>query len=254
VNLLSSLENLSKIGFALGLLLMAWAYTYKDALPDPDFYPLWQLTEPRQSELRDRPFEVQAGDQTYRIEPKYAYELDGVVVSYHDSDSISDIYHDGLWADFINVRDLCVIWGDNVANGVYRDMQFKNTTWTCWAYWPDRATGARFDGSQLSNNHLLADNDDVKRRIMEAEPGDQIRLRGYLASYSNLGNGFSRGTSVTRTDRGNGACETVYVTDFEVMGKANRGWRRLFSFAAGLTVVSVVGVLLMTFVAPVRNR
>jgi hypothetical protein len=248
------LENLSKIGFALGLLLMAWSFMHKDKLPEPEFYQLRQLGEPRQSRLQKRPFEVRSGDQTYRIDPKFDYELSGVVVSYHDADSISDIYHDSLWSDYLNLRDLCVIWGDNVSNGVYRDMHFNNTTWTCWAHWPDRATGARFDISQLSNNHLLTDQDHVKRQIMEAEPGDQIRLRGYLASYSNLGNGFSRGTSVTRTDRGNGACETVYVTDFEVVAKANRGWRRLFRFAAGLAVISLIGVLVMLFVAPVRNR
>ena len=246
------LENLAKIGFALGLLLMAWSYTYKDMLPEPDFYQLRRLADPRQSELRKPSFEVRAGDQTYRVDPKYGYELDGVVVSYHDADSISDIYHDGIWSDFLNLRDLCVIWGDNVANGVYRDMHFNNTTWTCWAHWPDSATGARFSSNQLSNNHLLADKDDVKQQIMEAELGDQIRFRGYLASYANLGNGFSRGTSVTRTDRGDGACETVYVTDFEVVGKANSGWRRLFSFAAGLTVLSLTGIMVMAFIAPVR--
>jgi hypothetical protein len=246
-------ENLSRIGFAVGLLLMAWSYTYKDELPEPDFYHLRQLTEPRQGVSHKRPFEVQVGDQTYRIDPKYTYELNGVVVSYHDSDSISDIYHDSLWSDFLNLRDLCVIWGDNVSEGVYLDMHFSNTTWTCWAHWPDFATGARFNSHQLSNNHLLADKDHVKRQIMEAEPGDQIRFRGYLASYSNLGNGFSRGTSVTRTDRGNGACETVYVTDFEVVSKANRGWRRLFGFAAGLTVMSLVGVIVMLVAAPVRH-
>jgi len=246
-------ENLSKIGFAFGLLLMAWSYTYKDQLPEPDFYQLRQLTEPRQSKLQKRPFEVRAGDQSYRVDPKYSYELNGVVVSYHNSDSISDIYHDDLWSDFLNLRDLCVIWGDNVSNGVYRDMHFNNTTWTCWAQWPDRATGARFHFNQLSNNHLLAVNGDIKRQIMAAEPGDQIRFRGYLASYANLGNGFSRGTSITRTDRGNGACETVYVTDFEVVSKANGSWRRLFSFAAGLTVVSLFGVIVMIFVTPVRH-
>ena len=247
------LEKLFKMGFALGLLLMAWSYIHKDKLPEPDFYQLHHLQEPRQSESRKRPFEVRAGNQTYRIDPQYGYELNGVVVSYHDSDSIGDIYHDSLWSDFLNLRDLCVIWGDNVANGVYRDMHFNNTTWTCWAHWPDRDTGARVNSDQLSNNHLLADEDSVKQQIMAAEPGDQIRFRGYLASYANLHNGFSRGTSVTRSDRGNGACETVYVTDFEVVGKANGSWRRLFVFASGLTLVSLVGMFVLLFAAPVRH-
>ena len=110
-----------------------------------------------------------------------------------------------------------MIWGDNVLSGVYRQTDFSNDSWTCWAYWPDRATASRFSMTQLSNNHLLTDDPDVKRALMAAEPGDHIRLKGVLAAYANPGNGFERGTSITRTDTGNGACETVYLQDFDIV-------------------------------------
>ena len=54
--------------------------------------------------------------------------------------------------------------------------------------------------------------------------GDQIRVRGFLASY--LSDGTSRrGTSTTRTDKGNGACETIYVKGFEIVRAATSYWR-----------------------------
>ena len=45
-----------------------------------------------------------------------------------------------------------------------------------------------------------------------------------------------RGTSTTRDDTGNGACETIYVTGFEIIGRANAGWR-----AAAPVSLAVIG-------------
>ena len=38
-------------------------------------------------------------------------------------------------------------------------------------------------------------------------------------------NGFQRGSSTSRTDRGNGACETIYIDIFEVIEPATSYWR-----------------------------
>ena len=47
-------------------------------------------------------------------------------------------------------------------------------------------------------------------------------IKGMLANYENQANNFERGTSITRTDTGNGACETVYVTDFSIVKKGQQ--------------------------------
>ena len=44
-----------------------------------------------------------------------------------------------------------------------------------------------------------------------------------------------------RTDTGNGACETVYVEDFEIIKSGNKFWRLLVWVAAGMLVLGVVG-------------
>ncbi len=77
--------------------------------------------------------------------------------------------------------------------------------------------------NQLSNNHLLSDNEDIRDRVQKIRIGDQIRVQGYLASYESPGG--LRGTSTTRTDTGDGACETIYVERFEILRAATSFWR-----------------------------
>lgn len=238
----------------LSLSTMGAAYFYKDKLPDPSYYDLDQLDEPIQTPASEQTFTLRVNAQEYLVKPEFSYELDGVVVSYHDADDLTDIWHHKRWKDFINLRDLCVIWGGNVESGVYKRMTFSNDNWTCWASWPDAAAGALFKMNALSNNHLLTDDDAVKTALMSAEPGDHVRLKGVLASYSNKASGFQRGTSVIRDDTGNGACETIYLDEFKVIKKANRKLRRLYDLSKWLTLVAGTGFLIMFAIAPVRNN
>jgi hypothetical protein len=251
--MLHRLETLFKWLFILSLLVALTTYFKKDSLPDPAFYDLTQLEEPLQRPTRKRPFDTQVNGQSYLITPLFDYELHGVVVSFNDSDSFTDTTHHRRWRDFLNIRDLCVIWGRNVQNGVYREMDFSNDSWTCWAYWPNAETRSRFSMRQLSNNHLLADDDELKRRLMSAQIGDHVRLKGVLASYANPGNGFKRGTSTVRTDTGNGACETIYLQEFEILNPANGGVRSLYALAKWLTISALAGFLLLFVVSPVRG-
>ncbi|MDJ0738275.1 MAG: hypothetical protein QNJ91_01080 [Gammaproteobacteria bacterium] len=246
------LETLSKWLFIASLLGLVAGWWQRDALPEPEFFDSRIVEAPRQTKTRTAEFAVAAGDQRYRIKPLYDYELDGMVVSMSHAHSFTDIYH-AEWQDFLNLKDICVIWGDNVRSAVYRDMDFDNTTWTCWASWPNAAVGRRFREDALSNNHLLADRPEVQQAILAARPGDQVRLRGHLAEYRNPANGFVRGTSISRHDRGNGACETVYVERFEIVRAANRGWRRLFAVSTWLAPLSLLAFVALLLVTPVRR-
>jgi hypothetical protein len=237
----------------ISLAVMAFAYIKKDDLPDPKEYLSQKLDEPVQYKTDKKPFLTQVNEQKYAIKPLFEYELEGVVVSYHDAAAVGDIWHHDKWLDFLNVRDLCVIWGANVRNGVYQDMDFKNDSWTCWASWPDRETGARFSMTKLSNNHLLADSVGVKEALMSAEPGDVVRLKGVLAEYANPANGFIRGSSTNRNDRGNGACETIYLNDFRVVHKANEGMRTLYSVSKWMAIFSFIVFALFFLFSPARR-
>lgn len=76
------------------------------------------------------------------------------------------------------------------------------------------------------------------RRLRAIRPGDQVVVRGVLAEYAHdAGRAFRRGTSTRRDDRGDGACETIWVTEVEVLRRANGFWR-------GLLPLAWIGVLL----------
>ncbi len=65
----------------------------------------------------------------------------------------------------------------------------------------------------------------MARQIRAIRIGDQIRMRGLLVDYTVSSDGsevFTRRTSLTRTDTGNGACEILYVTDVHVLRPGNR--------------------------------
>lgn len=234
--------------------LLAWTAYHKDDLPNPDYYDISQLEAPRQTATDQSAFSTTVNGQEYTITPKFNYELDGVVVSYNNADGFGDIWHHKRWQDFLNLRDLCVIWGENVSSGIYQKLAFSHDTWTCWVSWRDNETGAQFKGNQLSNNHLLAEDDQIKAALINAEPGDHIRLKGVLAEYANKNNGFFRGTSTNRDDSGNGACETVYLEQFEIINKANRKIRRLYTLSKWLIALFGLGFCIAFVVAPVRNR
>jgi hypothetical protein len=248
------LEKTFRLLFLVCLLAAVLLYLVKDELPPASFYDTASLVDPLQRETSKAEFTTRVNDQTYLIKPRYDYQLNGVVVSYHDADDFSDIWHHGQWKDFLNLRDLCVVWGSNVESGVYLDMQFHNDSWTCWFQWPSREVGQRFDKTQLSNNHVLIDDDAIRARLMEAEPGDQIRLAGMLAEYSNPANGFYRSTSTTRDDTGNGACETIYLTDFEILRKANPELRHYYAIAKWGAILSLVAFVILFVVAPYQFR
>ncbi|PVV08664.1 MAG: hypothetical protein B6D77_11555 [gamma proteobacterium symbiont of Ctena orbiculata] len=252
--MLQLLQAISKWGVIISFLLLLLSLLYKDRLPDPDHFEIKRLVDPVQESTFRSSFWIEAEGERYQIKPLYDYTLEGVVVSFHDADSFGDIWHHSRWKDFLNVRDLCVIWGANVSNGVYQEMSFDNDSWTCWAYWSDAQTGANFHMTQLSNNHLLVDDDYVKEELMSAEPGDHIRISGHLASYENPSNNFKRGSSTRRDDVGNGACETIYVENFEIVSKANVRWRGIYTFSGWSLGLFLTAFMVLFFITPPARK
>lgn len=214
-----------RLGLLAALALWAAALVFDDRLPGragilPPLYG-----EPIQSAQGvPGPFQVVVKKTAYTVKPLFRYEISGLVVSQHRSDSFLDLSH-RRWRDYLNIKDLCLVWGRNISSGVYRETKFWNRDFTCMCQFPDEAAARRFSVRHLSNNHLLSADRGLNRRILRVRPGDQVRIRGYLAEYSQPANGFARGTSITRDDTGNGACETIFVTDFQVLRRANPGWR-----------------------------
>jgi len=240
-----SKRQVCRLAMLLSLLLWLLSLLFINRLPGPEDIYAQLFREPLQTrENIPPPFKVKKNKLTYIVTPLFNYELYGLVVSQHRSDSLLDISHRS-WQDYLNIKDLCVVWGKNISSGVYRRMKFWNRDFTCMCEFPDQETAVLFSGSHLSNNHILCADKELSRRILAARPGDQIYFKGYLVSYSQPANQFLRGTSTVRDDTGNGACETVYVTYFSILQRANRVWQAFNPLAFVATLTFLVAMLLV---------
>ncbi len=194
-----------------GLLLFVVSLWLRHALPAPAQLKAELRNEPLQQDTGDKPFQTTVGGVTYTVKPVADYEIWGLVVSEHASDTWWDWVH-AAWNDNLNVVDLCVVFAENVERGGYVGISYSSGSFVCYAETRSSEAWRRFSMRALSNNHLLADRAAVARRLKSVEVGDQVRIRGWLAEYQHdQGFAFKRGTSLTRDDTGNGACEVVYV-------------------------------------------
>lgn len=195
-------------------------------------------------------FTAHRGGVDYTVRPLADYEIHGLVVSRHHTDAWWDWIH-AASNDHLNVVDLCVVWGANAADGAYEKMKFSSGQFVCYVSTDDSSVWQPRYVRALSNNHLLTDNARIARALRNVRVGDQIRLSGQLVEYSHQhGFAFTRGTSLTRDDQGDGACETLFVREVQVLRAAD-AWPR-WLWRAGLALL-LAGVLLW-FVQPHRPR
>jgi hypothetical protein len=233
------------------VILWGLAIFQKDKLPDKEDILKDLYQPPTQTQTTKRPFEIEKQGITYTIKPLYSYRLYGLVVSYFDASTWWDIYHHADWRDFINIKDICVIWGANLDPAIYKKMKFWSMNFSCNCQTKDDDAWHRFSNAALSNNHLLVDDRQIAALIKAVGKGDQIYLAGYLAEYSHSGQEFKRGSSTTREDSGGHACETVYVTDFKILKPANPLWRAIHRFSKyGIFIMLALGLFIHFKTAP----
>lgn len=223
-----------------GIVLLLAGWLGSNQSPPPQRLLPEVLQEPQQTNITAAPFVLRRDGVDYTIKPVADYDIAGLVVSRHDTRTWWDLRH-WMANDYLNVVDLCLVWGANARDGAYQHMSFFSGQWTCYfSYRDDRVVRAEHVRA-VSNNHLLTDRSDITRRLWNLRVGDQVRLRGQLAAYShNSGFAFDRGTSTTRDDQGDGACETLFVQQVEVLRPA-AAWPRLLHWLGVLFFV--VGVL-----------
>ncbi|CAN5210507.1 hypothetical protein BH09PSE6_BH09PSE6_11980 [soil metagenome] len=242
------MRGASQLALAAGFLCLLASWWFGGILPPRSQLAQSVLAEPSQTPTRTAPFSTEVDGVEYQVKPVFDYEIDGLVVSEHDSASFFDIIH-ADWNDRINVVDLCVIWGANAADGAYEKMEFSSGQFVCYYRTNDRDAAQPQYFRALSNNHLLTDDPRVAKRLRTVRVGDQIRLRGQLVEYSHdHGFAFHRGTSTTRDDTGDGACETIFVRDVTLL-RSGASWPRLLGWLG--CVLAVMGVILW-FRAPLR--
>ena len=200
---------------------------------------------PQQAIVSKAPFNVEINEVRYQVQALYDYNLYGLIVSYahHNGDTMLH----KRWNDHLNAADICVVWSNTAFDLNLNNYNFWNGQFTCNIKTSDSRAWAHFNMHQLSNNHLLSTDKLIRNKIKDISIGDQIHIKGWLSEYASEG-GSKRGTSITREDSGNGACETIFVTDFEILRASQNPWRKTMY----LSLIIFIGTIIYHFASPYR--
>ena len=240
------------VAIGLVLCLVGAVYlSFRDVvLPDaPLIDPSIKQGEPRQESSDLRPFTVTIKGYTYTLTPKASYDISGLVVSQHRGDALFNLYHK---ADPGNIKDVCVAWGEAITNGSYQKVKFSSEEFTCYYSWSGVLVPP-FKHEKMSNNHLIPATAAVAKAIDAIRVGDQIWMKGLLVDYTVTQDRreiFTRRTSLSRNDTGNGACEILYVTDLSVVAPGNHLAADAPRYAWYLSAVLFVALGTIWFVRP----
>jgi hypothetical protein len=216
----------------------------KNELPIHEHFVPTARQDPVQTPAEQSPFTVQINEEIHTVTPLFDYAIAGMVVSSGFSKTLAEHRKDSL-----NILDVGLIWGDNLDTDLYRKLEFYNDGVWLHARTEDGAAWERLNPLQLSNNHLLSNDPDRIRLIRTVKRGDVIQIKGWLVNYSG------RGSSVNRTDTGDGACETIWVEDFTILQEANRLWHLAFySGLYGAAALLFVRILLFFVKTPTGFR
>ena len=228
-------KKITRVIFVLSFLVFIFLLFYKIPLPKKD--EILKITEdsnPLQTPINVGSYLTDFKSQKYNITPLYDYEIYGLVVSDYDSENWLDVMHKN---DPAQTKDLCLVWGENLKSGSYREVKYKHGEFTCFYSWKAKLQN-NFTSTELSNNHLIPSNEIIAKSIKKSTVGDQVYIKGQLVNYEILDEDgvkiASRNTSTIREDN---SCEIIYVTDFKVIKK----WGGYFREVKNWSLFTMIG-------------
>jgi hypothetical protein len=112
--------------------------------------------------------------------------------------------------------DLAMGWGAMSDQAVVDEIKFSQSgRWYRWrtAHFP---IPRREIENSSANMHLIPAYDEVRDEIADTRVGNLIALEGFLVKVQ-ADDGWHWNSSMSRTDRGGGACELILVEKFEIL-------------------------------------
>lgn len=150
------------------------------------------------------------GNKQFVLIPQAQYSIDGYLVSRKH-------YLRGLMKQ-LSPWDYALVWNDIPQHLKY--LKFDQMVRFCLYHVKNGApiTPIEMERS-FSNNHLIPATKNIRKALALAKKGDLIRLKGYLVNVTASQDGrilSHWNSSTNRTDRGNGACEIIYVNSLRI--------------------------------------
>ena len=144
----------------------------------------------------------------YEIRPLASFQAEARVLS-------SRRYSWGREADLSPV-DLALGWGPMADDAVLDQIDIsQRARWYEWRTEAYPIPRRRIETSS-ANMHLIPTSPDVAKALQHADPGDVVRLLGYLVEVKTR-DGWQWRSSLTRDDTGSGACELILVSQLLIL-------------------------------------
>ena len=194
---------------AAGIALVAWLALDRfvpalalNAIPHESVALPNALKEPVQAEPTATSFAETRGRRTFRITPRAAYDVAARV-------GATERYRSGASGSLLP-WDFVLTWGAVTEAPAWNHISFTQTgRFYLWST-RDAPLDLGYIASHTANTHLLPGSPRVASALARVRRGDVVRLEGDLVDIDGP-DGFLWRTSLTRTDTGAGACETLYV-------------------------------------------
>jgi len=244
---MKSLKIILKILLLISILVLGVTFFTKKQLPFSGEIVELLAINPIQIKIDEEPFIISKGELSAEIVPRYDYDLYGLVVADYNSEVWHDVTHED---DPFNSKDICAIWGRNLKNNLHQQAKYSHGEFTCYYKTENWDIYRAFNEEQFSNSHLLPASESIYERIMSVKVGDQVHIKGKLVDYRILAPDFKTGfrkSSSIRDDKGNGACEVIYVTDFKVLKVGNPISQILFDVNKYAVPILVIFIILLSF-------
>lgn len=148
------------------------------------------------------------------ITQKAAYTVRGIVVGREN-------YHSG-WNALISPADVALCWGRIAENGTYKRLKWsQGNRWYFWRAGEDFGYSNDFIAGHSSNNHLIPATPNLEKAMKGLKEGDAVELAGHLVDVAatKKSQSYWWNSSMTTEDRGDGACEIIYLTRLKVHGR-----------------------------------
>jgi len=173
------------------------SFLSSEAAPRPN-----ELKEPAQADVPREPFSETRGSRTFRVTPRASYDVAARV-------GATERYRSGASGRLLP-WDFVLTWGAVTKTPAWNHISFTQTgRFYMWST-RDAPLDLGYIASHTANTHLLPGSSRVATALARVRRGDVVRLEGDLVDIDGP-DGFVWRTSLTRTDTGPGACETLYV-------------------------------------------
>jgi hypothetical protein len=147
----------------------------------------------------------------YLVQPLAGYDVTARVLSARG-------YDQGRESEVSQV-DFALGWGSMADRELLSKLNVQQRDRWYFVRWRGVPIKAQDVIANSANTHTIASSPEVAEQLAAVQPGDVVRLQGYLVKVA-AEDGWSWTSSTARTDTGDGSCEVLWVESVEIFADA----------------------------------